>query len=224
MARPQHDPAYYDAGDSTSEDTMTTSDTRITEADYLAQDAESEVKHEFSGGEIIAMTGVSNAHSIITTNTVYRLYDQLMQDDCIVHSSDMRVQVREAGAYRYPDITIVCGEPLFADTTPESLQNPVVLIEVLSESTQQTDREQKLQEYLQIASLQEYLLIAQNEPRIERYLRQTDSEEWLYVAVDGLDASLELPSVACRLHLRDVYRRIAFDAAQATDTDSDTEN
>lgn len=182
----------------------------VTEDEYLAFEQESEGKHEFSDGEIIAMTGASSNHSIITINTSYRLYDQLMQESCIVHSSDMRVQVNKAGAYRYPDVTIVCGEPDFADTTPESLKNPTVLIEVLSESTQMIDRGKKLWEYRQIESLQEYVIIWQDTPRVERYLRHEDGE-WLYKDVSDLEASLELLSIDCVLELQDVYRRVEFD-------------
>jgi Uma2 family endonuclease len=182
----------------------------VTEDEYLAFEQESEGKHEFSDGEIIAMTGASSNYSIITINTSYRLYDQLMQESCIVHSSDMRVQVNKASAYRYPDVTIVCGEPDFADTTPESLKNPTVLIEVLSESTQMIDRGKKLWEYRQIESLQEYVIIWQDTPRVERYLRHEDGE-WLYKDVSDLEASLELLSIDCVLELQDVYRRVEFD-------------
>ena len=122
----------------------------------------------------------------------------------------MRVQIKFAGAYRYPDISVVCGEPEFAETKPVSLLNPTILIEVLSPSTAVADRIQKLREYRRIPALQEYLLISQDSPRIERFLKQDDIN-WLYTDLSGLDQSLALPSVDCTLKFADVYRRIAFD-------------
>jgi Uma2 family endonuclease len=184
--------------------------TFVTEQQYLAFEQNSETKHEYTGTEIIAMTGASREHNIIALNISTSLNSQLAERPCEIYQSDMRVQVKATGSYRYPDISVVCGTPEFADTNPESLLNPTVLIEVLSTSTSITDRIQKLREYRRISSLQEYLLISQDSPRVERYLRQDDIN-WLYTDLSGIKQKLKLPSIACVLQFSDIYRRIAFD-------------
>lgn len=184
--------------------------TFVTEQEYLALEQNSETKHEYTGTEIIAMTGASREHNLITLNTSTSLNSQLADRPCEIYQADMRVHVKASGSYRYPDISVVCGTPEFADTNPESLLNPTVLIEVLSPTTFITDRIQKLREYRRIPSLQEYLLISQDSPRVERYLRQ-DESNWLYTDLSGLEQKLELPSIACVLQFSDIYRKINFE-------------
>lgn len=182
----------------------------MTEAEYLEFEQDTEAKHEFANGEIIDMVGASRRHNVICTNTVANLHQQLRNRPCEIYQSDMRVQVRHANAYRYPDIVAVCDEPQFADTTPESLLNPTVLIEVLSPSTIETDRLLKLDEYRQIASVQEYLIIAQDNVRVEHHQRQSESS-WLYTDVLELDSTITLTSLNCTLSLKDIYQRITFE-------------
>jgi Uma2 family endonuclease len=112
-------------------------------------------------------------------------------------------------SYRYPDIAIVCGEPKFLDETFDTLVNPIILIEVLSSTTEKEDRGKKLLEYRQIESLQEYLLISQESPQIERYLRQKGND-WLYSEVSGLESKITLPSIEVTLALSDVYKKVTF--------------
>jgi Uma2 family endonuclease len=181
----------------------------VTEQEYLAFEANSETKHEYTGAEIIAMSGASREHNLIALNISTSLNSQLAQRPCEVYQSDMRVQVKASGTYRYPDISVVCDTPIFANTNPESLLNPTVLIEVLSSTTAITDRIQKLREYRRIPSLHEYLLISQDSPRVERYLRQDDIN-WLYTDLSGLEQKLELPSIGCVLQFSDIYRKVNF--------------
>jgi Uma2 family endonuclease len=183
----------------------------ISEAEYLAFEEHSNTKHEYANGRIIAMAGASENHDLITGNTLASLHNQLRSKPCRIHTSDLRVQVRAVGAYRYPDLKVVCGPSEFADTKPQSLINPTLLVEVLSESTAQIDYEYKLAEYKQIPSLQEYLIISQDRPRIQRFLRQAGREEWLLLERAGVDTELHLPSIDCVLALSDVYERVEFD-------------
>lgn len=186
---------------------------RMTEAEYLAFERASDIRHEYLDGHVYAMTGASRAHNLISTYTAASLINQLRGRPCEVYASDMRVRVSATGLYTYPDVTVVCGNPQFADSALDTLLNPVLVIEVLSPSTESYDRGKKFQHYRQLESLREYVLISQDSPRIERFLRQDDGT-WLLTDAAGLDASLELASVACTLALAEVYEKVTFESEE----------
>ncbi|MEM6281265.1 MAG: Uma2 family endonuclease [Chloroflexota bacterium] len=185
-----------------------------TEAEYLAFEREAEFKHEYAQGEIIAMTGSTFRHNHITSNILVAL-DRQLSERCTVLAADMRVRVRRAKSYRYPDVVVVCGEPEVEDDNPGSLVNPAVLVEVASETTQQTDHTKKLREYLQLATLQAYVLVAQNERRVEVYQRQADG--WQYVMLTGENDDVTLTGVGATLQISEVYRNVSFDDMPAND-------
>lgn len=185
-------------------------DVRMTEAEYLAFDRASEIKHEYYRGEIFAMTGGSPEHNMICISTSATLYNQVRGQPCKIYSSDQRVRVPRTRLYTYPDISIVCSEPHFVDEALDTLLNPTLLIEVLSPSTESYDRGKKFQHYRQIDSLREYVLIAQETPHIEHYLRQDDGN-WLLRDAIGLESRIELPSIGCTLALADVYEQVTFE-------------
>lgn len=183
---------------------------RLSEAEYLAFERASETKHEYANGNVYAMTGASWFHGVIIANLITTLNTQINQAGCIGIANDLRVRVATAKAFRYPDIVVICGEPQFMDKRVDTVLNPTMLIEVLSPSTELVDRNEKLREYRQIESLQIYLLVAQHEPRVERFVRQ-EANNWLYSDVTGLGSSLSLPSLSCTLALADVYRKVTFE-------------
>ncbi len=121
----------------------------------------------------------------------------------------MRVKVSPTGLYTYPDVVVVCGEPRFEDQHVDTLLNPTVIIEVLSDSTAAYDRGEKLAHHRTLQSLNDYLLVAQDQPRIEHYQRQPDGR-WLYSSADGLEAQVEITNIGCVLHLAEVYEWVAF--------------
>lgn len=183
----------------------------MTEAEYLEFERLSELKHEFYQGEIFAMTGASRAHNVICTYTSSSLINALGEKPCEVYQSDMRVRVSASGLYTYPDVMVVCGDPKFSDDQFDTIVNPIVIIDVLSPSTESyDDRGKKFQDYRTLKSLQEYLLISQDKPLIERYIR-SDHGEWIFGDAQGLEASLTLTSIDCILRLSDVYRKVDFD-------------
>jgi Uma2 family endonuclease len=184
---------------------------RMTEAEYLAFDRASDVKHEYYRGEIFAMSGASRKHNVISGNTYASLHAQLRGRPCEKYQAEMRVRVARTRLYTYPDITVVCGEPHFADNEFDTLLNPTLLVEVLSPSTERYDRGRKFQHYREIDSLREYVLIAQDQPRIERFLRQDDGT-WLLSDASGLEGRIELASIGCTLALADVYEQVTFEA------------
>ncbi|MDE0685829.1 MAG: Uma2 family endonuclease [Candidatus Poribacteria bacterium] len=185
-----------------------TAQTYLTPTEYLNWERKAVTKHEYLDGEIVAMSGASNAHNIITMNTSYQLYDQLLDRDCLVYASDMRVRVQAPVSYFYPDIAVVCGEPRFEDDVFDTLLNPTVVVEVLSPSTAAYDRREKFTRYQQIASLKEYILISQNLIHLEHHLRQEN--QWSATEFQKLDDVVPVTSIECELLLGHIYRRVTF--------------
>jgi Uma2 family endonuclease len=186
-------------------------DSPMSEDEYLAFERESEFKHQFFDGEIYAMSGASPEHNLIVGNTLATLHSQRRGKPCKVYPSDMKVHTPSTGSYAYPDVTVVCGEDRFDEDKGDVLLNPTVIVEVLSPSTEAFDRGMKFQRYREIESLQEYILIAQDKPHVERFLRQ-ENGLWQFSDARGLDASLDLPSIGCKLALAEVYEQVDFDA------------
>lgn len=182
--------------------------TYLTPAEYINWERKAVTKHEYLDGEIVAMSGASNAHNIITMNTSYQLYDQLLDRDCFVYASDMRVRVQSPVSYFYPDIAVVCGEPRFEDDVFDTLLNPTIIIEVLSPSTAAYDRREKFTRYQQIASLKEYILISQSRMYVEHHLRQEN--RWCTTEFQQSDNVVPVTSIKCELLLRHIYRRVTF--------------
>jgi len=182
----------------------------MSEVDYLAFEARSEIKHEFVDGKVYAMTGASWNHSVINSNVQGMLNSQLADKSCRAVSSDMRVKVQsKTVSFRYPDTIVVCGEPIFADNRTDTLTNPAVIVEVLSPSTVLIDRNEKLDEYIQIDSVQHYVLIAQHTAKVEVYSRQSDGQ-WLYTQAKDPDATVELASIGGTLRLATLYDGVQF--------------
>ena len=181
----------------------------LTPQEYLSRERRAETKSEYLRGEMFAMSGASREHNLIVGNVSRELGQQLRQRPCEVYQADMRVKVSPTGLYTYPDVTVVCGEPQFEDAEVDTLLNPTVLVEVLSPSTADYDRGGKFAHYRRLASLQEYVLISQDGPLVEHYVRQ-DSDQWLLTEQRGLEDMLVLPSIGCRIPLAEIYLKIRF--------------
>jgi Uma2 family endonuclease len=182
---------------------------RITVEDYLARDRAAAYKSEFLAGEVFAMAGASRVHNLIVFNLATVLGPQLQGRPCEAYVSDMRVKVSATGLYAYPDLVVVCGEPRFEDAQLDTLLNPTLIIEVLSPSTETYDRDDKFVNYCQIESLQQYVLIAQDDARIERFDRVAN-ELWTPSAAAGLDTTISVAAIGCDLPLSRVYERVKF--------------
>jgi Uma2 family endonuclease len=187
----------------------------IPEADYLRLDDNSEIRYEYANGQIYAMAGALRVHNRVNSNIHIRLGAQILGGGYEIFQSDMRVQVQSAGAYRYPDIVIACGDLQFREeNTERTLLNPTILMEILSPTTEQIDQIQKRNEYKQIPSLQEYLIVFTNQPRIERYLRQDDTS-WIHSEFNGLGSELKLPPINAVLKLSQVYELVDFNTPKS---------
>src|SRR6185369_7490553 len=186
--------------------------------EYLEIERRAETRSEYLDGEMFAdrfgTLGASLAHNAIVANLLGELGQQLKRRPCQVFPSDLRIHIPATGLYTYPDAVGVCGEPLLEDEHHDTLLNPALIIEVLSPSSEAYDRGKKFEHYRGIESLVEYLLVAQDEPRIEQYLRQADGR-WLFTAVAGLEAAIALPSIQCELSLAEVYDKVSLGSSES---------
>ncbi len=180
---------------------------RLSPEEYLAIERQASFRNEYYAGEMFAMTGASRQHNRIVTNIVVGLDNQLRDRPCNVYSRDMRVLIAETGLYTYPDIVVTCGEEQFRDEGDDTLLNPLVIIEVLSSSTEAYDRGKKFEHYQRIESLAEYLLISQGPWRVEQFIKQGNNQ-WLYSEAHEPDGIVKLRAIGCELALRDVYFKV----------------
>src|ERR1700704_5289216 len=158
----------------------------ISPEEYLRLERQSEYKSEYVNGEIFAMTGAGRKHNLVGGNIFGELRQQLKARQCEVYVSEMLVKVTATGLYTYPDVVVVCGEPKFEDKYIDTLLNPTLLVKVLSQSTERYDRIAKSTYYRTLDSLAEHLLVAQDEVRLERYVRQPNGQ-WLLFQWTALD-------------------------------------
>lgn len=180
---------------------------RLTPADYLAFERRADYKSEYLAGEIFAMVGASEPHNLIVANVIAELRQQLKKRPCKVYPSDMRVKVSPTGLYTYPDVTVLCGQAQFDDERRDTLLNPTLIIEVLSDSTEGYDRGKKFEHYRKLESLTEYVLIAQDRCHIESYRRQSNGQ-WLLVEVTDPQSRIPLPAIDGELALAEVYDKV----------------
>jgi Uma2 family endonuclease len=182
----------------------------ISPEEYLRLERQAECKSEYLNGEIFAMSGASRAHNLITINISRELSRQLRGRPCEAYANEMRVKVRSANFYTYPEVVVVCGEPQFEDAELDTLLNPTVLIEVLSQSTERYDRMAKTFYYRTIESLTEYLLVAQHKVHIEQYVKE-ENGEWSLIECTSPEQVAQLASIECALQLSEVYDKVTFD-------------
>jgi Uma2 family endonuclease len=175
----------------------------------LTRERQAAFKSEYYLGQIYAMAGSTPEHNAIPANVAGVAFAALTGKPCQTFSSDMKVRTASLGLFANPDLSIVCGEPQFHDTKRDVLTNPIVIIKVLSDSTETYDRGKKFLQYRQLESLKEYVLIAQDAPYIDCYTPQADAT-WLLTTVSGLEATLTLASIDCALPLSGIYRNILF--------------
>jgi Uma2 family endonuclease len=181
---------------------------RYTEKEYLAIDRASDEKNEYLDGVIYSMGGASARHVQIVGNVARELGNQLRDKRCVVYSTDLRVRVSPQGFYAYPDVVVVCGDPVFIDDELDTLTNPLLIVEVLSPSTKNFDRGEKFERYRSIPTLREYLLVAQDKVHVECYLRQEDT--WVLRETSNSGDTIDLASVGCRLTVVEIYLKVTF--------------
>jgi Uma2 family endonuclease len=177
--------------------------------EYFELERTSLEKYQYYRGEVFAMAGASVAHNDIVTNLIGELRDKLRGTPCRVMPSDIRIKC-PTNLFTYADALIVCGErELLKYQGLETLLNPKVVFEVLSESTESYDRGKKFEHYQSIPSLQEYVLVAQDRPHIDHFVRKGDGK-WQLTMIDGIASSLRLATVDCELTFRAIFEGVTF--------------
>jgi Uma2 family endonuclease len=188
MTRPLEHPPYY------------------TVAEYLRIERDAIDKHEYRDGEIIAMSGGTIAHSLITANITRELGNLLKGSPCRVYDSNLRVRIKRRQLYSYPDVSVICERPEIDPDDPsgETITNPRVVIEVLSPSTERYNRTKKFDRYRELDSFREYVLVSQDVARLETFYRQSDGT-WALDVANGLDASIKLRAIEVSLPVAEIY-------------------
>ncbi|MEM9454917.1 MAG: Uma2 family endonuclease [Myxococcota bacterium] len=177
--------------------------TEMSEAEYLAFERASLEKHEYVDGEVFAMSGGTGEHAAIAANLIRELGNAVFGRGCRVHTSDMRIKIPETPSYVYPDASVVCTRPEYPDDTRDTLTNPQLVVEVLSDSTEAYDRGEKFASYQKIASLSCYVLASQTKARLEVFTRQDDGG-WLLRAY-GRGEHARLAPLDCSIDVDRVY-------------------
>lgn len=179
---------------------------RMSPEEYLAFERAAEQRHEYADGEVFAMSGGTRAHSLTTANILRELSTALLDRPCEVHGPDMRVKSAVTGRYVYPDVSVVCGRPKFEDASRDTLLNPLVIVEVLSDSTEAYDRGDKFAHYETIPSVRDYVIASQKEARIDHFHRQGDGS-WTVRILRGNDI-LNLDAIGCQMPVARAYLKV----------------
>jgi Uma2 family endonuclease len=176
---------------------------RLSPEEYLELERSSDQRHEYADGEVFAMAGGSLEHSTIAANILGELRNAVLGRGCRVLTSDMRIKISATGRYVYPDGSVVCGRPELEGDKRDTLLNPTVIVEVLSDSTEAYDRGDKFAQYRTLPSLREFVLASQKEPRIEVFTWQPDGSWVLRVFGEGERAALA--SIGCDIEVVRAY-------------------
>ncbi len=187
---------------------------KYTLEEYLELDKNSEERYEYFDGEVFAMSGGSPSHARISGNAYSMLQAKLKGGRCEAFNSEMRIKVPKALPYRYPDTSVVCGEPVFDEIDGlQMLVNPILIVEVLSPSTAAYDLVDKFAAYQSIDTFQEYLLISQDRPHVIQHVKQS-KRRWLRIEIEGIESEVWLESVNVTLNLSELYERVNFQASK----------
>ncbi len=178
----------------------------VTPEEYLAREEKAEHKSEYRNGEIVALAGGSANHNQIAVNITTSLAQQLKPKGCRVFTSDLRLHIAKRGLYTYPDVMIICGRLEFVPGRNDTVTNPIVIFEVLSQSTEVYDRTLKFAMYRQIPSLQDYVLIDQTKPYIDYFRRE--GHFWVLEALERIDTTLTLRSLDVSIPLETIYSQV----------------
>ena len=186
---------------------------RFTPAEYYALEEKAEYKSDYYKGDIFAMAGGTDRHSLIAVNLLGELHARLKGRPCAAFDPNLRLKVKATGLRTYPDVSIYCGErerdP--EDPSGQTFTNPTIVFEILSPSTEIYDRNVKAPHYRRIESLQAHVFVSQDAPRIEVYSRHPNGT-WLFTEIEGLDQAMEIPAIEVSLPMIEIYDRVDFAA------------
>jgi Uma2 family endonuclease len=193
---------------------LSTTETKYyTPEEYLDLEETSEDKNEYRQGEIIPMVGATTNHNQIAGNFYRRFPLTINNQDYYTYMETVRLWLSDYSIYTYPDVMVIKGQPLYQGNSQSNVINPLIIVEVLSNSTQAYDRGDKFKFYRSLPTFQEYILIEQSSYSVERYYKQKD-DQWLIDFVTGENAVLQLVSVDWQISFQDLYQRVNFDLAE----------
>jgi Uma2 family endonuclease len=178
-------------------------DSPLTEEQYLQIEREAETKSEFHDGRMFGMSGGSPNHALLSGAILALLFRQ-MPPGCRVFSPDLRIKVAPAGLYTYPDCSVICGDLEFSGDQNDVVTNPLLIVEVLSPSTEDYDRGKKFEMYRTIESFREYLIIHQDRRHVEHYSKQDDGS-WVLREYSGAEASVPIARLGVHIPLGELY-------------------
>ncbi len=193
---------------------MTLISKKLSFNEFLIFEEQSAIKHEFHQGKIIEMSGAKLNHNLIAANIIRLIGNCINAQDknCLVLNSDQKTYIETLDKSVYPDITVLCEAPQFYENRQDTILNPMLLVEVLSKSTEAYDRGDKFHAYCTLPSFKEYVLVSQDKAQIETwYLQDAKNNLWRHHLVTDLANSIELLSINCLLSLQDIYQRIQFE-------------
>lgn len=182
----------------------------LSEEAYLAIEESSTAKHEYFRGAMYAMSGGSSNHAKIQVALLRRIDARLDGRNCTTYGSDMRVRVADSGLYTYPDVAVVCGDAKFLTPAENTLLNPVVIVEVLSPSTEAYDRGNKFHCYESLPSLKHYVLVSSTSAVVD-VLSLTANGRWEIRTYMTIEESIELDAIGVVLPMAEIYARVTFD-------------
>jgi len=193
---------------------LTATETKYyTPEEYLALEETSEDKNEYRQGEIIPMVGATTNHNQICLNFCRNFPLNINNQDYYTYMETVRLWLSDYSIYTYPNVMVIKGQPLYQGNSQSNVINPLIIVEVLSNSTQAYDRGDKFKFYRSLPTFQEYILIEQSSYSVERYSKQKD-DQWLIDFVTGENAVLQLVSVDWQISFQDLYQRVNFDLAE----------
>ncbi len=179
---------------------------KFTPEEYLALEEKAEYRSEYENGEILAMAGGSLDHAQIISN-INRLVGNKVAANCRSLTTDVKVRVESYRKFYYPDVLVICGAVEFYQKRTDTITNPILIVEVLSDSTEAKDRGEKFAGYQSLETLQEYILVSQDKAKVEQFRRE-DGGTWKYQATIGLQSRVKFTSIEIELELNEIYQRV----------------
>ena len=180
-----------------------------TSEEYLKTERSATSRHEFVGGKILSVAGSNRTRSLLGSNATIAIGNRVHGQKNEIYAGNMRVQI-SANRFSYPDVVIVSAKPIFADNQMDTLQNPTIVLETYSKNTNSVDKTEKLESYLAMDSIREYVLIKEDEMRVEHYAKQ-NAKQWVYRIYNERDEVIALDSVNCKVSLTEIYSQINFE-------------
>lgn len=192
-----------------SEKAATQTEKNYTSEEYLKIERNSSTKHEFIGGKVLSLAGSNRTRSLIGSNTTIAVGNRIHGQKNEIYSGNMRVQMSPT-RFSYPDVVIVSSKPAFIDTESDVLLNPTIVVEIYSKNTNSLDKTEKLESYLAMDSIREYLLVKEDEMRVEHYAKQ-NAKQWIYRIYTDREEIISMESINCKVSVSEIYAQINFD-------------